>query len=210
LTQPPVMPLNPGPPPGTPRQAPNKPSSRTAWIIGGVVVALFVMFWAIGTLGKDDDTTEAASTSSSSAPPTAAAPPPAPAEPTAESAPAPTTTQAAPAVPASDPRCAPAADGVTALVQAGLTRDGWKLTNATVIDQAGRTYLGATIVDSTGKTEERSDVWVIANGTVYASTGGARNNTTFPKASAAPLNISPGDEAVQAVDQCVVNQTLGR
>ncbi|AYF76513.1 hypothetical protein D7D52_24865 [Nocardia yunnanensis] len=41
------------------------------------------------------------------------------------------------------------------------------------------------------------------------ATGGARNNSTFPKASAAPLNITPGD-AVQAVDGCVVAATLGR
>ncbi|WP_174816993.1 hypothetical protein [Nocardia brasiliensis] len=77
-----------------------------------------------------------------------------------------------------------------------------------MIDQGGKTYLGATIVDGTGKMKERSDVWVIANGKVYASTGGARNNTTFPKGDA--VGVSPGDDVVQAVDRCVINQTTGR
>jgi hypothetical protein len=99
---------------------------------------------------------------------------------------------------------------VVDLVQPGLTHAGWRLINGTVIDSSGTTYFGATIVDGTGAVKERADVWVIRGGKVYASTGGARNNTTFPKASAAPLNISPGDELVQAVDTCVVNTTLGR
>ncbi|MFI5436575.1 hypothetical protein ACHMZP_32980 [Rhodococcus baikonurensis] len=47
----------------------------------------------------------------------------------------------------------------------------------------------------------------ISNGSVYASTGGARNTATCPKASAAPLQISPDDDIVQAFDTCVVNLT---
>lgn len=83
------MPPRPGPPPGPPRQAPKKPSSRTAWIIGGVVVALFAMFWVIGTVSKDDEAapaaaaTSSASSSSAAVPTTAAA---SPAEPTTAAA----------------------------------------------------------------------------------------------------------------------------
>ncbi|MBF6135891.1 hypothetical protein IU501_23140 [Nocardia otitidiscaviarum] len=103
----------------------------------------------------------------------------------------------------------PASDGIVGLVEAGLTEDGYRLTNGTVIDEGSLVFFGATIVDSAGEMRERSDVWVIANNVPYASTGGARNNSEFPKASAAPVNISPGDERVQAVDTCVVNLTTG-
>ncbi|MGW6699656.1 hypothetical protein [Nocardia sp. NPDC055049] len=113
----PNMPPYPGPPPGPPRTAPKKPSSRTAWIIGGVVVALFAMFWVIGTLNKDDDQADAdaapaASTSSSSSssaapvPTTAAVPPPV----------APTTAAAAacyPSRPIADPELAAFAGGLS-------------------------------------------------------------------------------------------------
>ena len=57
------------------------------------------------------------------------------------------------------------------------------------------------------KVKNSFDVWVISNGSVYASTCGARNTTTWQKPSAAPLQISPGDEVVQALDTCVVNLT---
>ena len=75
-----------------------------------------------------------------------------------------------------------------------------------MITDSGVTYFGATIADAGGKVRERSDVWIIRGGVPYASTGGARNNTTFAEASDV-LGISPGDELVQAVDSCVVEQT---
>ncbi|MFI6368940.1 DUF2510 domain-containing protein [Nocardia sp. NPDC050630] len=178
------------------------------------MIALFVVLLVIGTLAKSDDTdqaaptpTTAAATSAIATTPNSTTAPAAPPVPTTEAAPAPTAPRPASD---SDPRCAPAAAGAVEKVQAGLTHSGWRLTNGTVIDSGGKTYLGATIVDGSGATKERSDVWVIANGAVYASTGGARNSTMFPKASAAPLNVSPGDDVVQAVDRCVVNKTLGR
>ena len=93
------------------------------------------------------------------------------------------------------------------LVESGFTASGLSLTNGTVIGSGPYTFLGGTTVDSTGNVKNRSDVWVISNGSVYASTGGARNTTTCPKASAAPLQISPGDDIVQALDTCVVNLT---
>ncbi|RYF46598.1 MAG: hypothetical protein EOO27_39065 [Comamonadaceae bacterium] len=110
-------------------------------------------------------------------------------------------------MPASDPRCAPANESLVAMVESGFSASGLSLINGTVIDSGPYTFLGGTTVDSTGKVKNRSDVWVISNGAVYASTGGARNTTTWPKASAAPLQISPGDEIVQALDTCVVNLT---
>lgn len=181
-------------------------------ILGGVgaVLGVLVLLGVIGAVvGKDKDKGRAVAPSTTAAARTAAAATttPAAAAPAQPSAPA-----AAPASPraASDPRCAPAAAETIALVQAGLSHSGWSLTNGTVLDAGGRMFVGATIVDESGKMRERSDVWIVTGGKVYASTGGARNNSTFPKASAAPLSISPGDEAVQAVDACVIAQTLGR
>nr|THJ69520.1 hypothetical protein EU244_21355 [Rhodococcus qingshengii] len=107
----------------------------------------------------------------------------------------------------SDPRCAPASDVTTFMVSAGLTKDGYTLTNGTVIEDGGLTFFGATTVDSDGKMKNRSDVWVIKDGIVYASSGGARNGTSFSNAKDAPLKVLAGDERVQAVDECVVNIT---
>lgn len=129
---------------------------------------------------------------------------------TADAAPATTTALAAPptapgpAVP--DPRCAPAAEDIVALVAADLTPDEHTLTNGTVINDGGTTYFGATTVDSAGKMESRSDVWVIRDGAVYTATGGARNSSSYANASDA-LGISSGDPAVAAVDACVVELT---
>jgi hypothetical protein len=120
----------------------------------------------------------------------------------------PTTPAAAPAS-LSDPRCAPASDNVVAQVQAGLTMDGYRLTNATVIIDGRLTFFGATTLDASGQMEERSDVWILRDRVLYASTGGARSNSQFPKASSSPLSISPGDERVRAVDACVVDATHG-
>ena len=144
------------------------------------VIALIVIVGAI-TGGEQDDTAAATTTA-------AAAPPPAP----------------APAVP--DPRCVPASDTMVALVAAGLTTDGHELTNGTVINDGGTTYFGATTIDAGGRMANRSDVWIVRDGAVYAATGGARNGSLFPTASDV-LGISPGDPAVAAVDACVVELT---
>nr|WP_009473030.1 hypothetical protein [Rhodococcus sp. JVH1]EJJ01630.1 hypothetical protein JVH1_0777 [Rhodococcus sp. JVH1] len=115
--------------------------------------------------------------------------------------------QAAPSKPASDPRCVPADDALVSRVQSGFSETGLSLINGTVINSGPLTFVGGTTVDASGKVKNRSDVWVISNGTAYASTGGARNTTSFAKASDAPLRVSPGDERVQALDACVVNLT---
>jgi hypothetical protein len=47
------------------------------------------------------------------------------------------------------------------------------LIDGTVIDSGPYTFFGGATVDSTGNMENRSDVWVISDGTVHASTGGA-------------------------------------
>lgn len=130
---------------------------------------------------------------------------------TVDSAPteAQSTTTTVPVAKVSDPRCTPAADELTFLVSSGLSKDGHELINGTVITEGGLTFFGATTVDGSGKMENRSDVWVIKDNLVYASSGGARNGTIWTKASDAPLKISAGDERVQAVDKCVVNITTG-
>ena len=140
-----------------------------------------------------------ATTTSAVAPPSAAATP-------ATSAPV-SQPQAAPSKPASDPRCVPADDALVSRVESGFSESGLSLINGTVINSGPVTLVGGSTVDASGKVKNRSDVWVMSNGTVYASTGGARNTTTFAKASDAPLRILPGDERVQALDACVVNLT---
>ncbi|MBF6350375.1 hypothetical protein IU448_15315 [Nocardia flavorosea] len=112
-------------------------------------------------------------------------------------------TATVPVVP--DPRCAPAAEDIVAMVAAGLTVDGQTLTNATVINDAGTTYFGATIVDTAGEMESRSDVWILRGGGVFAATGGARNSSSYPKAS--DIGVSSADPAIAAVDACVVELT---
>ncbi|MFE7747193.1 DUF2510 domain-containing protein [Nocardia sp. NPDC057455] len=133
-------------------------------------------------------------TSTTSSPPAAAAPPPA-----APRAP----------FPPSDPRCGPAAPDLVATVAAGLNRADYRLTNGTVLSEGRYVYFGATIVDASGAVKSRSDVWVLRDGVPFASTGGARNNSRFPKASTV-LNVGPGDAPVAAVDNCVANLALGR
>ncbi len=188
----------------TPSPNPRRRTNTLILAVLGGALALIVLIVIVGAIAGGGDDQAATSTPVPSTTSAAALPPPAPAA-------GPTSTRASGSpIGPSDPRCAPASDSVVGLVQPGLTREGYRLTNGTVISVGGTTYFGASIIDQAGQVKERSDVWVIRNGAVYASTGGARNNTTFPKASAAPLNISPGDELVQAVDTCVVNTTLGR
>jgi len=186
-------------------------------ILAAVLVVMGILGAVFGGGDKKDDKPAAAAATTTATTTHATKPRPtttsaAPSSTTPPAAAAPTTTQAPapaprPAVPASDPRCAPANETLVALVESGFSASGLSLINGTVIDSGPYTFLGGTTVDTTGKMKNRSDVWVIANGAVYASTGGARNTTTWPKASAAPLKISPGDEIVQALDTCVVNLT---
>ncbi|MEV6258663.1 hypothetical protein AB0L97_35975 [Nocardia sp. NPDC051911] len=166
--------------------------------VGGAVLATIVLIVLVGVVLSVGEPTAAISTRSEAVSASARTDQPAPRHaPTSPFGP-------------SDARCAPAATGVVELVQPGLTRTGWRIINGTVISVGGTTYFGASIIDQGGAVKDRSDVWVVRGGKVYASTSGARDNTTFPTASAAPLNIAPGDELVQAVDRCVVNITLGR
>ena len=109
----------------------------------------------------------------------------------------------------SDPRCAPASETVIGTVAAGLTKDGYRLGNALVIDARGLVFFGASILDAGGVVKERQDVWILRDGIPYSSTGGARNNTLFGKASTA-LRIGPDDADVVAVNRCVELKALGR
>ncbi|MET8797593.1 DUF2510 domain-containing protein [Nocardia sp. NPDC004568] len=184
--------------------------------MAGLGLVAFVLLGIIGYLIGDEDTaadeTAPVRTTAAVAPPSAppaAAPtltetnssPAAPSEVSITASPPPTV------VPAySDPRCAPASAELVALVAGGLTTDGHQLTNGTVIDENGTTYFGATTLDAMGDMDARSDVWVVRDGAVYSSTGGARNQTSFPRASD-ELGISPGDPTVLAVDACVIDLT---
>lgn len=188
---------------------------RPKWqLILGAVVAVLVALIAIGAIFGEDKKDEPATAVASAAPSsttTAAATTTTTVAPMPTSTVPPTTpkpsTPAAAAAKNSDPRCSPASDELTFLVSSGLSTDGYELINGTVINDGSLTFYGATTVDGTGKVKNRSDVWVVKDNLVYASSGGARNGTIWTKASDAPLKISAGDARVQAVDQCVVNIT---
>lgn len=141
--------------------------------------------------------TSSTSSTSSTAPTSSTAASPAPATGTAS---------AAPLQRASDPRCTPASAELVNQVAGGMKNRNLGLTNGTVIADGALQFFGATTVRPDGKFENRSDVWIVQNGTIYSSTGGARNTTTFPNASDT-LKISAGDARIQAVDLCVVNLT---
>ncbi|MDI9933151.1 DUF2510 domain-containing protein [Rhodococcus sp. IEGM 1354] len=192
---------------------------RAVKIVGGIVAACVVMGVLAAVFGDDDpsDDSQAAapSTTSSAAAQKTFTPAPATTTPTATTTVSPTTTTTtsavavpppAPATYLSDPRCAPANQSLVDLVSSGFSESGLTLTNGTVIDSGDYTYIGGTTLGATGGVENRSDVWVVANGTVYSSTGGARNTTSWPRASS-ELDVSPGDTDVQAVDACVVDLT---
>lgn len=106
----------------------------------------------------------------------------------------------------SDARCASASPSLIAQIARGLTDNSLTLANGLVIEDGPYTFVGATMLRPDGQMENRSDVWVVLGGKVYASTGGARNETSWPKASS-NIDISPGDERVQALDQCVIDVT---
>jgi hypothetical protein len=190
---------------------------RAVKIIGGIVAAFVVIGVLAAIFGEDepaDDPQAAApsTTSSAAAQETSTLTPSTTTPPATTTVPPTTTTSAmaaAPPAPAkytSDPRCAPANQSLVDLVSSGFSESGLTLTNGTVIDAGDYTYIGGTTLAATGGVENRSDVWVIANGTVYSSTGGARNTTSWPRASS-ELDVSPGDPDVQAVDACVVDLT---
>ncbi|MEV0360827.1 DUF2510 domain-containing protein [Nocardia sp. NPDC050697] len=193
----------PSPPPTRSPDLPRPPqkSNGTLWILLGVLAGFLVLCGGcLAVFSSSEDMSEP-STAPVSRPPAADRP--------TSTDRSPTTTRT-PVFGPSDSRCADASAEVVELVQRGITPAGWKLINGIVIDWRGKTFIGGTIVDGSGKAKERADVWIIADATVYAATGGARNHTTFPKASSAPLHIGPDDPQVQAVDTCVVNRTLGR
>ncbi|MEV5394570.1 DUF2510 domain-containing protein [Nocardia farcinica] len=183
------------PPPGQqPPAAPPPGRRRTNAVILGVVgavLAVVLLIVIIGAVAGGGEGDQAAATTTPPAGPSPAA--------------SLTTPRPAAGPTPSDPRCAPAAPNVTALVQAGLSTAGYQLSNGTVITEGGLTYFGATIVDADGARKSRSDVWVLRDGAVYASTGGARRESIFPHADA--VGVGPGDAPVQAVDNCVVNAT---
>lgn len=219
-TRPSAQPPNPTPLAGKQPTAPQQ--KRRNLILAGLLAVGVVTFAVVNAWRDADDDTQntAAPTSQSaptqSAPATTAHPSPATTsaaaasitrttEPAAEVTPSPAPRAAA----VSDPRCAAANLSLGDPVTSGLSDATLTLTNGTIIDTGPYTFLGATTLRPDGSMANRSDVWIVDGKAVYSSTGGARNESIWPKASRA-IGISPGDEAVQAVDDCVVGITTGR
>ena len=194
-----------------PQPTPDK--KRKKWpIIVGSIVGIFILLVIIGAIvGPQEETdTTAQATTTAAAPTTtvAAAAPTSTDRTTTNQVPTTTTTTMSAAAPARevDPRCAPADEAMIGWIAAGLTDSSLTLTNATVIEDEGLLFIGATTVRPDGKFENRSDVWIVRDSLPFSSTGGARSTTEWPKASDM-LGISPSDERVQAVDACVVELT---
>ncbi|MEU1981670.1 DUF2510 domain-containing protein [Nocardia sp. NPDC019395] len=196
-------------------------TNRNILIVIGVLAVSFLLCAGLGALVGDPEASEEISptttevAAASPQPSTAAVePPPAPPVTATVEAPAPTpeapSVQPPPPTPVAgtyhDPRCGTASETVIAMIAAGLTEDGLTLTNGTVVDNGIATYVGATTMKPTGTMESRADVWTIVDGVVYASSGGARRLTLFPKAPYGK-GIAPGDELVALTDECVVDLT---
>ncbi|MFC4603917.1 DUF2510 domain-containing protein [Rhodococcus kronopolitis] len=190
---------------------------RAVKVVGGVVGMLVGLAVFGAVLGDDDSgsvdsaaptTTRSAPAATSAADPTTTTAAPTT---TASAASEPTTTSVASpsaavanAVNLSDPRCAAADPGLMEQIASGLTNSSLALTNGLVIVDGPTTFVGATTVRPDGKMKSRSDVWVVQSGQVYSSTGGARNETSWPRASR-EIDIDPGDDRVEALDRCVVD-----
>ncbi|MBM4694341.1 DUF2510 domain-containing protein [Rhodococcus hoagii] len=191
----------------TPQTAPK----RKGWKIAGGIVGGLVVLSIIGNMigGEDDPPESEAVPTTSTAIPLATSAPARTAESSSVVA-APSSGALAPAVAdaagLSDARCASASPSLIAQIARGLTDNSLTLANGLVIEDGPYTFVGATMLRPDGQMENRSDVWVVLGGKVYASTGGARNETSWPKASS-NIDISPGDERVRALDQCVIDVT---
>lgn len=203
---------NPGPhpteQPGQPYPPQEQPKKRRGgcmkWgaIIVGVLVALFVITGLAGGFDEvEESADDQATTTSAEAPPSSAEQPTPTSSEETTSIPV-----AAPAAREQDPRCAPADGPMLALLEAGLEDPSLTLTNGTMIISGQDTWIGATTMRDDGEMESRSDVWLFRNSVPFTVTGGARSATPA-YAPATGIGASAGDEAAQAVDGCVVEQT---
>lgn len=205
MTQPPNYPM-------PPQQRPPKPKTRTAWLIGGGVVAVFAVLVVVGTVTKDDSSEVAAATKTASAEwPTMPDPPKVSA--TAAATPAPTTapkfTRTATVTPSPDfptgldPRCSQAPADLVAKITAKLKDPNHRVAHAVLLTSAmGTPYIGASIVAADGLMIEKSDVWANTKTRgMTAATAGARRNTDLPKTTDV-LDVDLGGDDVQTVDMC--------
>ncbi|MGX1598569.1 hypothetical protein ACWIDS_16085 [Dietzia maris] len=204
---------NPGPQyqpqqPGQPYPPQEQPKKKRGgcmkWgaIIIGVLVALFVITGLAGGFDESEEATgDQSTTTSAEAPPSSADQATSTSREEAASSPV-----AAPAARGQDPRCTPADGPMLALLEAGLEDPSLTLTNGTMIVSGKDTWVGATTLDGDGEMESRSDVWLFRNSVPFTVTGGARSATPA-YAPASGIGASAGDEAAQAVDGCVVEQT---
>lgn len=200
----------PYPPRPVPPRPPKKPNTKIAWMIGGGVVAAFVVLAIIGNLIKDDEPASTVSVPSTWAtlpdPTTTAAPSPSPAA--ASTTTPPKLERTATATPSPDfpaglsPRCSKAPADLVAAVSAGLKNKNHEIAHAVLVyGSDGYEYLGASIVDKSGLLIQRSDVWVRGLGRVWAASGGARNESTFDRASRG-LGVDLAGEDFVTADEC--------
>ncbi|AIT62164.1 hypothetical protein CDOO_01800 [Corynebacterium doosanense CAU 212 = DSM 45436] len=88
----------------------------------------------------------------------------------------------------------------------GILNDpGMTIKNPQLIKDGNDTWIGAGLVDGTGRDESRSDVWLLRDGTLYAVSGGARNNSSAAQAA----GVSMADDLPAGVDRCVVAESMG-
>lgn len=120
--------------------------------------------------------------------------------PTTAPVPVPSTT-AAPIVPTG---CTPADAGDVQRIAAGLKR-GTGIGEAFVTTIGARKWINANIYDGADKRLSSADVWIIeGNGTIYALSGGARDDTSFADGRKQPDRPSAGDDVATALQkQCV-------
>lgn len=141
----------------------------------------------------------------------------APAEPEPEAEPEPTPEAVTPTEPTEAPEpppspspvpiaaCDTADANVVALVDAGLTDAEVSLDpgTAVVVQEGGRVYLGADILDAEGGRHSSQDVWIVEAGQVWALSGSAREETLFPDGRDLPDGPSAGSGGGRAVQECM-------
>ncbi|WP_245616234.1 hypothetical protein [Corynebacterium doosanense] len=199
-----------------PQKSP-KPWYKRWWGIALIVLVAFFLFGGIlNALGFEGDTTDTAageqtttnapeeSTSAteqpSSDPATSASPEP---ESTTSEAPA-SSERPTPAAAVRHERCVDD-DGTAEMVTGILNDPGMTIKNPQLIKDGNDTWIGAGLVDGTGRDESRSDVWLLRDGTLYAVSGGARNNSSAAQAA----GVSMADDLPAGVDRCVVAESMG-
>lgn len=171
--------------PGQPRK-----QSKTSGL-GKVIVLiglLFIVFLAIAALTSPKKDT--------------ATPPPATTAPPTTAAALATSTTIAP----TSPGCEPATPTEVQVIEAGLTGKAKRLGEAfAAVDAQRRRIISANMYPATGDRMSSADVWIIADGKIYALSSDARKSSSFPDGRQLPGNPSAGDEISFQLQGCIVN-----